>query len=300
MWTKAAPTSFETDASCPAAVSFTYFASSGSASQASTSVIAAALSTRFGSRLRTNALTADESRMSRRCQSIRFSPGAWRPRWGAITWCPRRNASWPMYCPRRPVPPMSRTRATSSAWMGWPKPFRGERICSADQCLGVLHGFDSRRRRPAAQTDSRRTGLPHGNAPHRLAAVRTVRAIVRDDRVPRDREGLALSQEADGSFRRGARDRESGLLRQSRPIPDERQGERVLSGRAEPHADQDSSVRRPRLQGGRTGTGVPRELPDGAVRLQGAGRVPDPLRFEGHPIRLGRPDEVRTSWRGWS
>src|SRR3989449_4503307 len=133
MWTKAAPTSSETDASRPAAVSFTYFASSGSASQRSTSVIAAALSTRFGSTLRTNALTADESRMSRRCQSIRLSSGAWRPRWVAITSCPRRSASWPMYCPRRPVPPTSRTRATSSGWMRGPKPFRGERICSAAQ-----------------------------------------------------------------------------------------------------------------------------------------------------------------------
>src|SRR3989449_1647094 len=265
MWTKAAPTSFETDASCPAAVSFTYFASSGSASQASTSVIAAALSTRFGSRLRTNALTADESRMSRRCQSIRFSPGAWRPRWVAITWCPRPSASWPMYCPRRPVPPMSRTRATSSAWMGGPKPFRGERICSAAQYPGVLHGFDSRRRRPAAQTDPRRTGVPHGNAPHRLAGVRAVRAIVHHDRIPGNREGLALSQEADGPLRRRARDSKGRLLRQSRPVPDERQGERVLSGRAERDVDQDPSVRHPRFQGGRTRTGVPRELPHGAV-----------------------------------
>src|SRR3989454_2687585 len=300
MWTKAAPTSFERKAKCPAAVSFTSFASSGSASQRSTSVIAAALSTRFGWTLRTNALTADGSRMSRRCHSIRSSPGAWRPRWVAITSCPRRSASWPTYCPRRPVPPTSRTRATSSGYRSGPKPFRGERICSAAEYPGVLHGFDSGRRRPAAQADSRRTGLPHGNAPHRLAAVRTVRAFVRDDRVPRDREGLALSQEADVSFRRGARNRESGLLRQSRPIADERQGERVLSGRAEPHADQDSSVRRPRFQGGRTGTGVPRELPDGAVQLQRAGRVPHPLRFEGHPIRLGRPDEVRTSWHASS
>src|SRR3989449_3440034 len=271
MWTKAAPTSFETDASCPAAVSFTYFASSGSASQASTSVIAAALSTRCGVRLRTIALTADESRMSRRCQSIRFSPGAWRPRWVAITWCPRRSASWPMYCPRRPVPPMSRTRATSSAWMGGPKPFRGERICSAAQYPGVLHGFDSRRRRPAAQTDPRRTGVPHGNAPHRLAGVRAVRAIVRDHRVPRGREGLALSQGADGSLRRGARDSESRVLRQSRSVPDERQGERVLSGREEPHVDQDPALRDPRVQGGWTRTGIPGELSHGAVQLQRAG-----------------------------
>src|SRR5438309_5330957 len=104
------------------------------------------------------------------------------------------------------------------------------------------HGPHRRRQGAAAQADPRRTWVPDGDAPFRLAGIRAVRPGLRDDRIPEHREGMALPQGADGQLHRRARAGQGRLLRQPRRLQDEGQGERVLPRRTEPDADPDPAV----------------------------------------------------------
>src|SRR5439155_4922633 len=157
------------------------------------------------------------------------------------------------------------------------------------------HGPHRRRQGAAAQADPRRTWVFDGDAPIRLAGIHAVRPGLRDDRIPEHREGMALPQGADGQLHRRPRAGQGRLLRQPGRLEDQGKGERVLPGGAETDADPDPALRRPRLQGGRRRVRDARERSDGAVQVRQARRVPDPVRLEGHPVQLGRRDEVITA-----